>query len=79
MSRTVSMVCDCGWTGDSTQLAEARDPFHEGQIVKACPACKQLNGTAQTACDRDGCFGLVVAGVPTPEGYKFLCHVHYRL
>jgi len=35
--------------------------------------------TPEIGCQSDGCTKTATSGSPTPEGYKWLCSVHFRM
>ena len=65
-------VCEkCGWHGVFKNLLTAPDPFNEGELLWACPSCKNM--TVVWACDTPYCFRPVSSGTPTSKGYKNFC------
>lgn len=41
-----------------------------------CPKCDEPN-TVESMCDEPGCPNVSTCGLPTPEGYKWICGKHY--
>lgn len=66
----------CGWAGHETEMLSAPDPFNVGDMLYACPNCKDQS--LVLACDEDGCNEQATCGTPTPAGYRSVCSKHYR-
>lgn len=69
---------ECYWNGTTENLLTAPSPFLEGVTITACPKCKSID-CFENLCDIKDCINLVDVGLPTEEGYKFLCHKHHSL
>lgn len=71
----MKLVCDCGWSGESSDLLSAPDPFEVGGTITACPNCKDICSLV-VACDEPGCYQHASCGTPTENGYRNTCHDH---
>jgi hypothetical protein len=72
-------LCDnrhCGWIGEEGEMLCAPDPFNEGDMLYACPKCRDQS--LVLACDEKGCKNQATCGTPTPAGYRRVCGNHYR-
>ncbi len=72
-------LCDnrhCDWIGDESEMLRAPDPFNEGDMLYACPKCRDQS--LVLACDEPGCKKQATCGTPTPEGYRRVCGDHWR-
>lgn len=71
------LVCEyyrCGWVGLRTEALSAPDPFNGGDMLYACPECRDQ--TLVTCCDEPGCRQPGSCGNPTDEGYRRTCLKH---
>jgi len=76
MSDTAKLTCiHCHWRGQSDEILSAPNPFDAVDTIHGCPQCKTIGGF-ENCCDEPGCWSPVVAGTPTPAGYRCTCHEH---
>lgn len=69
----------CGWRGDFTTVLRALDPFNPGGEIFACPTCRDAANPPRACCSAPGCYAPWAEGNPTPDGYRFTCHLHSPL
>ena len=72
------VICNeykCNWTGVESEILTAESPFEKGEIISACPECKEIN-TIVYACDEPGCWKQATCGTPTENGYRNTCGKH---
>lgn len=66
----------CSWVGTLAQALQAPHPFRDGDEVRGCPDCLEVE-TLVYACDEPGCTEEVSCGTPTPGGgYRTTCGKH---
>jgi hypothetical protein len=69
-------ICnECYAHVEEGQQLTAPDPFRPGDMLVACPECREVNAL-RLCCDAPGCWSMVVAGTPTATGYRRTCHEH---
>lgn len=65
----------CGWHGDESAILQAPDPFNDGEVIAACPECREV-GTLVSGCDEPGCTEIGSCGWPSEAGYRRTCGAH---
>ena len=67
----------CAWCGVDSALLVAPNPFDTNlwRKIRGCPACREIE-SFRMACDSHGCWLLVEAATPTPEGPRYTCREH---
>lgn len=66
---------DCGWKGTHEDALKAPHPFLPEDEIQGCPQCFEVS-TLRNCCDEEGCWDLVQAGTPSPNGYRLTCSKH---
>ena len=57
-------------------MLSAPDPFNEGDMLYACPDCRDQS--LVLACDEPNCNQQATCGFPILNGYRQTCSNHYR-
>ena len=77
----VKVMCSeigCAWHGMEADILSAPHPFIAGEIIYACPECKEI-GVVMSACDVSDCWNEATCGAPTKCKYRTLCSTHYYI
>lgn len=65
----------CGWVGTDADVLTAPDPFNEGNVLQACPECRDQ--TIIEGCDESECTEAASCGFPVEGGlYRRTCYEH---
>jgi len=75
MNKVVCHEFRCKWHGETDEMLSAKNPFRDGDMIYACPKCKEINSVV-TACDETDCWKEATAGTPTDNGYRQTCSEH---
>lgn len=66
---------ECDWVGPWDSALRAPHPFIEGEEVRGCPECRDIEDFI-LCCDIDGCIEQATMGTPTKDGYRQTCYKH---
>ena len=75
MKKVVCNESRCKWHGEANEMLSATNPFEAGEMIYACPKCKEV-GSIVTACDEPDCWSEAACGTPTDNGYRQTCYKH---
>ena len=75
MKKVVCNESRCKWHGEANEMLSAPSPFESGEMIYACPKCKEI-GSVVTACDEPDCWSEATCGTPTDNGYRQTCYKH---
>jgi len=75
MDKFICSTHRCDWHGFEDELLTAQNPFENGEILSACPKCKEVE-SAVIACDEPECWERAICGTPTENGYRWTCGKH---
>jgi len=67
---------NCEWKGREHEILVAPSPFEKDTQWQVCPLCF-MPEHIHPVCDEPGCWHDPSCGFPTPEGYRFTCHIHW--
>lgn len=71
-------ICECGHKCYDSDMVTAENPFmSSGELISACPECRELDHTMASCCDQVGCNEHSSCGFPTDKGYRRTCGKHY--
>ena len=76
-SPNVYRCSECAERVPHMKALQALNPFDDGDILFACPRCKEVN-TLEAACVVDGCHDSTCMGIPNRGGFRYvrLCSNH---
>ena len=70
----------CDWHGTQDQSLSAPDPFNSGDMIYACPECKDAGDPPVRACDEIDCWEKATCGTPVDDErrYVHVCSKHFQ-